>query len=225
MAQLVFILVAGSAPAAAGALLLGGAEPAPLGLSGAAYLAGTAFAIGLMRRGYPHGSLGFANLVTIMRMALVAALLAPLLGTAATWALVPIATLVLLLDGADGWLARREGRVSAFGARLDVEVDSALALILAVNIWAAGIVGPLVLLIGLPRYFFVAAARLFPWLSRALPESFGRKLVCVVQVAALIALNAPVLPGWLVLPVVGVVAVALAWSFGRDILWLWRNRL
>jgi len=61
-------------------------------------------------------------------------------------------------------------------------------------------------------------------LQALLAERFGRKLVCVVQVAALIALQVPVLPivlaQWIA---VGAVA-ALLWSFGRDTLWLWRHK-
>jgi hypothetical protein len=105
-----------------------------------------------------------------------------------------------------------------------MEVDSALGLILALNVWVAGVFGPLILLIGLPSYAFVVAGRFVPWLKRPLPESFARKLVCVVQVASLIALNAPIWPAWGILPVVVGVAGALLWSFGRDLVWLWRSR-
>ena len=62
----------------------------------------------------------------------------------------------------DGWLARRCGVASHFGARFDLEVDSLLILILAVLVWQSGRVGAWVLAIGLARYAFVLAG----WLCR-----------------------------------------------------------
>ena len=164
------------------------------------------------------------NIVTLVRLALAAALLAPLVGDAAPWAVFAVALLALALDGVDGWLARRESRVSAFGARFDMEVDSALALILALNAWASGTTGAIVLLIGLPRFAFASAAWALPWLGRPAPERFSRKAVCVLQLGTLIALQLPPVAADLANPVVAVVALALLWSFGRDILWLWRTR-
>lgn len=224
LSQLVVALLVGTALALGIATVLAAVTAVSLGVTLAGYLAGAVFSVLLLRSGYPHGALGLGNLVTVTRMALAAALLAPLLGVAVPWAVVSVATIALVLDGADGWLARREGRVSSFGARLDVEVDSALALILALNVWAAGVTGPLILLLALPRYAFVGAGLVVPWLRQPLPESLARKVVCVVQLAVLVALNSQILPGWFIVTVVAVVAGALVWSFGRDIWWLWRSR-
>lgn len=206
------------------AVALVGPHAGAVALAVAGFLTGAGLAAALMRRGYPHERLGMCNVVTLVRLALAAALLVPLLSAAAPWAVFAVASVALALDGVDGWLARREGRVSTFGARFDVEVDSALALILALNAWAAGTTGAAVLLIGLPRYAFVAAARVSPWLDRDLPERFSRKAVCVLQLGALIALQLPPVTSDLAEPVVLFVAAALLWSFGRDVLWLWRTR-
>ncbi len=146
------------------ASLVGPNWPA-LGLAMGGYLVASLLALGLMCRGYPHDGLGLCNLVTLIRLALAAALLAPLVVTSAPWLLFAVAGGAFALDGVDGWLARREGRVSEFGSRFDMEVDSALALILALNAWAAGTAGALVLLIGLPRYAFAAAGSVLPWLE------------------------------------------------------------
>jgi phosphatidylglycerophosphate synthase len=197
---------------------------AGLWLTVTGYGLGVGLALGLMRRGYPHATLGLCNLVTLARLALAAALLAPLAGAAAPWAVFAVAALALSLDGIDGWLARREGLTSAFGARFDMEVDSALALILALNAWAAGTAGAIVLLIGLPRYAFAAAALALPWLDRPAPERFSRKAVCVIQIATLIALQLPPVAASVANPVVAAVAAMLVWSFGRAVLWLWRAR-
>ncbi|MEE4362109.1 MAG: CDP-alcohol phosphatidyltransferase family protein [Pseudomonadales bacterium] len=224
VARLGVAALAGAPVVAALATVLVGTSPTAVGLAVGGYLVAAGLAVALMRRGYPHGALGLCNLVTLARLGLTAALLAPLLGVASGWAVLAAALVAFALDGVDGWLARREGRVSEFGARFDMEVDAALGLILALNAWAAGTVGPTVLLLGLPRYVFIAAARVLPWMARPLPERFGRKTVCVVQIAALIALQAPVVGGPVAAALVAVAATALAWSFGRDLWWLWQRR-
>jgi phosphatidylglycerophosphate synthase len=206
------------------ASLLVGAVPQALLLALTAYLVAAVLAAGLMNRSYPYADLGLANLVTLTRLLLTSALLAPLAAPAPVESVLAVAIVVLALDGIDGWLARRQGRESAFGARFDMEVDAFLGLVLAFNAWASGTIGPVVLLLALPRYVFAAAGYLQPWMARALPERFGRKVVCVVQITALIALQLPSLAGTPALSIAAAALTALAWSFGRDVLWLWRTR-
>jgi phosphatidylglycerophosphate synthase len=195
-----------------------------LGFALLSYLIGSLLALALMRGGYPHSLLGKGNLVTLFRLSVVAALLAPVIGNKLPWLLVFLAVGLLVLDGVDGRLARSEGRVSEFGARLDMEVDSIFSVVLALNAWAAGLTGIWVLLLAMPRYLFVAASWFLPWLNRPLPQSLARRVICVVQVACLIGLNAPIFPGWIIFLIAALAAGLLIWSFGRDILWLWRNR-
>ncbi|MFT5364221.1 MAG: phosphatidylglycerophosphate synthase [Dinoroseobacter sp.] len=215
---------AGTALVSAAAVVLVGVNGPAVVVALCGYVAGAILAFGLMRRGYPHEGLGVCNFVTLIRLALCAALLAPLAGTADAWAVFAVAAVALALDGMDGWLARREQRVSDFGARFDMEVDSALALVLALNAWVSGSAGVIVLLIGLPRYVFAAASLGLPWLARPVPELFSRKVVCVLQLVTLIALQLPPVAASVANPVVVVVAATLVWSFGRDVLWLWRSR-
>ena len=77
---------------------------------------------------------------------------------------VALAASVAVLDGVDGWLARRTRMASAFGARFDMETDAALILVLAVLAWQFGRAGAWVLACGLLRYAFVGAGVLWPWL-------------------------------------------------------------
>lgn len=179
-----------------------------------------------MRRTYTHAVIGLCNLVTLLRLGLTMSLVTPLLaGTAPpVWGIFTVGVLALSLDGVDGWLARRQGLSSTFGARFDMEVDSALSLVLALNALVAGSVGPAVLVLGVARYVFGAAGLAFPWLARPLPDRFGRKVACVLQIGALIAVQAPILSPALGVLAVVVATLALAWSFGRDVLWLWRRR-
>lgn len=197
-----------------------GAHPAALGVATIVFLTAATLAAASMARAYTSAQVGLCNLVTLVRLVITCALVAPLLAAGSTSMIISLAVLALILDGLDGWLARRLGQVSDFGARFDMEVDSAFGLVLALNAWATATAGPLVLLLGLPRYLFLAAARVWPWIDRPLPERFGRKLVCVLQVAALIALQLPFLAGAPAAILLGAILAALIWSFGRDVLWL-----
>lgn len=220
-------------------LVLAGATPLLLPAAGAAggLVAGLAMALATlaaaagMARHYPHESVGACNLITLSRAAPVALLSAVLMIPAGlagdptlAWVLVGLVTLGLSFDGIDGWLARRSGLSSAFGARFDMEVDSALAGLLAAVALVSGKAGVWVLALGFMRYGFVAATAVWPWLDGPLSPSLRRKTVCVIQIGVLIALLAPV-----VQPPVSVVAglatlLLLCWSFGIDIRHLWRQR-
>jgi hypothetical protein len=88
-----------------------------------------------------------------------------------------------------------------------------------------GKAGPWLLALGFLRYAWVLAGLVWPWLNGPLPERFSRKAVFVVQIAALIALLAPV-----VLPPVSQAIAALAllpllWSFAVDLRWRARHRV
>ncbi len=222
-----------AAAAALGLLALGvlsqvafGGAPA-LAIAGAlvVYAIGGLLTLRAMHRSYPFPAVGLCNLATLTRLVLVSALVVPVVAPSdLAWTVFGIAALALSLDGVDGWLARREGLASTFGARFDMEVDSLLALVLALNAWASGAAGALVLILGLPRYAFAAAGLVLPWLGGTLPDRFSRKAVCVLQIAALIALQLPLIVPPASQVLVAVTAFALLWSFGKDILWLWRTR-
>ena len=210
---------------ALGPALLPALPPMAWAVAAVLYLLGTLAAADSLRRSFPHPTLGLCNVVTLARLVIVGALTAALVaGGGDPVAVLALATVALALDGVDGWLARSGGRVSDFGARFDMEVDSAFALVLALHALASGTAGPLVLILGAMRYAFVAAAQVLPWLGGPLPERFSRKAVCVLQIAALILIQWPGLPetaaAALVLGAVG----ALVWSFGLDIRHLWRHR-
>ncbi|KPQ16763.1 MAG: Phosphatidylglycerophosphate synthase [Rhodobacteraceae bacterium HLUCCO18] len=205
--------------------LMPGAGAGPTVAAVLFFAVGAAVAGRALGRSYPHDHLGFCNGITLGRLALTAALVAPLLaGAGASWAVFAVAVIALSLDGFDGWLARRQGYVSDFGARFDMEVDSMLALVLATSAAIASGAGAIAILLGLPRYLFAVAGWVLPWMRRDLPERFSRKLVCVVQLGALIALQAPILPDGLAVALVPLVALVLAWSFAIDVTWLWRRR-
>jgi phosphatidylglycerophosphate synthase len=211
-------------------LLLAGLA-AVFGIGPAGALAGVMYAAGLlgllagaMRRA-GRRSFGPADQVTLARALLVGGVTALVVdglvtGMAAVPALVAIAAVALALDAVDGRVARRTGTVSPVGARFDMEVDAFLVLVLSVH--AAGIVGAWVLAIGLMRYAFVAAGRLLPWLRGPLPPNYAAKTVAALQGVVLVVAGARVLGDGPATVLVGTALALLSWSFGRDVLRLWR---
>lgn len=204
---------------------------AGVALAIAAFAVFQGYAALLMLRTYPHDRLGLCNLVTQFRAGLIAAITAPIAVPGLlvqrpdlAWTLLAVALLALCLDGVDGWLARRSGLVSRFGARFDVEMDSVLALILTVLALQSGKAGAWMIILGIARYLFVGAGLALDWLNADLPERFSRKVVCVVQIATLIVLVAPIvappLSAWLAIAA----SALVVWSFAIDIAWLYRNR-
>ncbi|MBL3673932.1 CDP-alcohol phosphatidyltransferase family protein [Paracoccus sp. KCTC 42845] len=216
--------MAGVATIAALTAVLPATAPGLLGAVLAFLLASTAVAV-LMRRYYPHRRIGGCNVVTLLRAGLVCALLMPLMADRpAGWTVALVAGIGLAMDGLDGFLARRSGLVSAFGARFDMEVDAALALVLALHVIAGTVVGAEVLVLGLIRYVFVLASWVLPWLQGALPVRRWRKAICVIQIAALIVLQTPLLSPGQGIVLARIAALLLVGSFAVDIRWLWRHR-
>ena len=169
-------------------------------------------------------SLGPANRVTLARAALVGGVTAIVADSntgRGTLALVTLGTVALVLDAVDGQVARRAGAASALGARFDMEVDAFLILVLSVVV--ARDLGVWVLAIGAMRYVFVGAMWIMPWLRAPLPVSFARKTVAATQGIVLVAASADVLPRPLTAGMVAIALMLLAWSFGRDVIWLWRH--
>ncbi len=227
--RVLFLLVVGTALTgllAAVVLPLVGPAPAFRARASLVFAAAGAFALGHLRDQHPFDSFGPANAVTSLRLMLVS-MVAALLGEAASPASAVVATALALvvtaLDGVDGWLARRSGMASAFGARFDMETDALLILVLALLAWQHGSAGAWIVLAGLMRYGFVAAGWVWPWMNAPLPPSQRRKAVCVVQIVGLSAIVAPAFPAVLdVLIGAGTLAL-LSYSFLVDVLWLRRS--
>lgn len=202
-----------------------------IGMGPAGWLTGLAFAIAtwaVLSRALHRSrlrSFGPANRVTLGRATLVGgvtALVADSVESSPPVTLfVGLTAVALILDGVDGQVARRTGTSTPLGARFDMEVDAFLILVLSVYVSMA--LGPWVLLIGSMRYGFVAAARALPWLNAPLPASTARKTVAALQGVFLLLAASDLLPYVGTFAVVATALALLVWSFGRDILWLWRT--
>lgn len=177
--------------------------------------------------GHPFPRLGPANLVTSTRAALVAMVAGLMLEPrtdAVAWAAVVVASIAAMLDGWDGWLARRTGIASPFGARFDMEIDALLILLLGGLVWRYDKAGAWVLLSGALRYIFVVAGWTVRWFERELAPSLRRKTVCVVQIIGLIVATAPLVQPPLSSLAAGATLALLVWSFWVDVAWLRRHR-
>lgn len=199
----------------------------------AAYVPIAAISIARVRHHHPHQSFGAANLVTTAR-AVMTCLMAGLIADVASvpmdrfdvfaWGLVGLAGISIALDGVDGFLARRLGLCSAFGARYDMEVDALLILLLSLVAWSLEKAGTWVILSGGLRYAFVAAIWKWPVLGETLPLSGRRKLVCVVQAGVLCLLLSPLIqPPYSAWLAAGALAL-LVYSFAIDVAWLLNRR-
>ncbi|MFD7614578.1 CDP-alcohol phosphatidyltransferase family protein [Streptomyces sp. NPDC059828] len=215
-----------------------------IGLGPAGWLAGLTFTFATwavltraLRRSWPRRvSFGPANGVTLARTVLVGGVTAlvadsfvsgspltgPFVSHPSLAVMVALTAVALVLDCVDGQVARRTGSESSLGARFDMEVDAFLILVLSVHV--AMSLGPWVLLIGAMRYVFVAAARFLPWLNGPLPPSMARKTVAALQGIVLLVAGSGIVPVEVSAVMVLMALAALAWSFARDIRWLWRVR-
>lgn len=202
------------------------------GLGSAGWLAGIGYAAGLcllVNRAMDtarRGGFGPADRVTLTRALLIGCVTALVVDSfrhdVAVPVLVGVTVVALALDAVDGRVARRTGTDTAFGARFDMEADAFLILVLSV--YAAPRFGLWVLAIGLMRYGYVAATWVLPWLQGRLFPRYWRKVVAAIQGIVLCAAAADLLPRPLILAtLVGALAL-LTESFGRDVVFLWRNR-
>ena len=192
------------------------------------YLAISSIVALSLRAGRRSTGFGIANQVTLLRAGLVSLVGGALLvggpATALRWSLAALVVVALSLDAVDGWLARRFGLASPFGARFDLEIDALLLLVLALLVWQAGQVGPWVLAIGVLRYLFVLGGWLLPWLRRTLPPSRRRQTICVQQGITLLLCLLPPVGTTLASLMAGLALLALLASFAVDIIYLARAR-
>lgn len=191
-----------------------------------AFAGAATIAAGHIADTHPFARLGAANIVTAVRL-LLTSLAAGLIGeppspSVAAFA-AALALVVTSMDGVDGWLARRFGTASVFGARFDMETDALLILVLALLAWLHGKAGAWIVLAGAMRYLFVAASYGWPWMDAPLPPSTRRKAVCVLQIVGLGVVVSPLVSPPASVAAAAVTLVALTWSFGIDVLWLRRH--
>jgi phosphatidylglycerophosphate synthase len=224
---------AGPAAGLVAQLLLLAVLAGTAGLGTAGWLVGIVCAVimaavlerALARRG--GEGLGPASWLTLARATLavgVAALATDSFAHATPVALlVTLAAVALVLDAADGWMARRTATATGLGARFDGEVDA--FLILALSVYVAPTVGAWVLAIGAARYLFGAGEWLVPWMHAPLPPRRWRRVVAAAQGVVLTVAAAELLPTALMQALLVAALAALAASIGECVWWLSRHRV
>jgi len=215
----VLIVVAAVAVMLARSVPLGGTFVAKVVLTA---LAGGTLTASLALRYLRAERFGAANRVTLVRGGLLAVLAACIGEPASGWLVVAGAGMGLTLDGVDGWLARRDGSASAFGARFDMETDALSLLVLTVLVWQLGKAGIWILTAGLLRYAFVALAWLVPRFDRPLPERLRRKSAFVITFVLLITAAAPIVAVPLAAALAFIALTLLTASFAIDTIYLAR---
>ena len=237
--QALVLFVAGLSAIAAGTVYLGPMDGAGLWLRAviaAAVLAAiTALLWFNLDANHPVGQpealftgLGPGNTVSVLRgllLALLAGLIPPFAN--GTWsqaqaAATCLVVVFMLLDLADGWLARRTNRVSLLGERLDIEMDSAGLFVVALLGALWHLLPPWYLGVALLRPLFVAGQALrvrngltnHPW-----PASDSRRRAAAWQSILMVGAVWPGTDRQLIELGAWIAALLVAASFGRD--WLW----
>jgi phosphatidylglycerophosphate synthase/uncharacterized membrane protein YbhN (UPF0104 family) len=158
----------------------------------------------------PEGGFGLPNLITTLRLFLTMGLLFGYQDQpGVVLALVALAN--ILLDVLDGWLARRSGQSSDFGAHYDIEADALLVLTLTVLLFSRGLAGSWVIIAGLWRYLYVLAPVCFPTPVGQAPRSRHGRIVYVLMLACfMLTLVMPKGAAGQYLALAGTVAISLS---------------
>ncbi|KAA3632836.1 MAG: CDP-alcohol phosphatidyltransferase family protein, partial [Bacteroidetes bacterium] len=154
---------------------------------------------------------GYANWVTIFRFLLM------LTGGVLlnSWNPVycfPFFLIALCLDGLDGYLARKLGQTTEFGAYLDMETDAFFVAFLSTYWYLDGRVGVWILFIGFLRYLYVLTLKLSGLEGK---EEKGTRFAKIIAVLIMSALLAPfVLPEMVYMSMIVLASVLTVYSFG-----------
>lgn len=144
-----------------------------------------------------------------------------------TWLLWCGLGVALLADLADGWCARRFGATQA-GAVLDMETDQSTTLCLAFLLHAVVGVGPWVYLLPGFRYCYILLLRVLrvPAFDPKPQDGDNRRarLICGLMMALLFVAVTPGLDLLVATVCAGVSVALLAYSYGSDVLFVWRRR-
>jgi phosphatidylglycerophosphate synthase len=174
----------------------------------------------LLHRGRwtPSGSFGAANAFTLLRLGMTAGL-APLCLSPPGPAAAALVSVIFALDGVDGWIARRNGQASLFGAHLDMECDALLVLLCSLVLYQHARLGAFILVPGLLRYLYVVLLLLVPAAGGEAPRSNIARYAFALMMVSLVASLWP-LPFHAVAAQVATFAIAA--SFARSIYYGWK---
>jgi len=132
-------------------------------------------------------SLGYANWVTIFRLSIIFAL-AFSYSYLENSTLAIFFTIAIILDGVDGYLARKFNQCSKAGECLDMESDAFLVILISWIHYDFGTLPSWILIPGGLRYYFGLS---FFWLRQAQKEFPPKRIRATIAVLFFIALVVP----------------------------------
>jgi phosphatidylglycerophosphate synthase len=159
------------------------------------------------------GGVGWADALTGVRLALLSLVAASMPEAPAAWTLAALAANVVL-DALDGFVARKLGDSTAFGAVFDREVDAFFVLVAYLHFRLDGWIGAAVLFAGLLPYAYRLFAAVGP-----VPVAAGHKERAAAAMAGLnfllllAAMAAPDYSSRILIASVAVVCASFAGSF------------
>lgn len=154
-----------------------------------------------------------ANLITSFRLVSLLLIVLYLPQLSDLW-IGGIALGILLLDGVDGFLARKFKTVSDFGAYLDMETDAFYVLIFSCILYYQEKTGWWILCIGVLRYLYFVTLLFFkPKGQNESRDSFAQ-VIAVVLMASLI--SGFWFPEYLYLPTLIISGSLVCFSFGKS---------
>ena len=181
--------------------------------------------VGWLVRSVDDQPLTLATAVTLARGVALAGfggfLVAGIPAGSLAWAPAVLFAVAAGLDAVDGWIARSTDSVSAFGARLDTEVDGLTVLLGTLLVIRETLVPAVFVAVGVARYLFVFGI----WLRRRrgqpvaeLPPSQLRRVLGGLAMATIWVALLPVVPLSISRPLAVAVLVPFVINFSRD--WL-----
>ena len=138
--------------------------------------------------------------------------------------IVILAVISFILDGVDGFIARKYNHVTKFGEIIDQESDNFLMLVLAISLYLNREVGIYIFLIPLYRYIFILYMSRYSWLKTELPLSQFRKFACASTILLMIIAQDSYLGPENTIFLVFLSLFIITFSFAKDIIWLYRNK-
>ena len=166
----------------------------------------------------PGLTFGHANLITTGRLLLTLGLFFTGASTYSGIIVFVVALCVLIIDGLDGWVARRRNEASEFGEYFDKETDAFFLLTLCLLAYFQERAGSWIVIPGLLRYVFVWVLVL---LKPEIQKEYRSKWARVIYVTMIIALLAVfITPAWFYSPILAVGTTGLILSFAHYFRWL-----
>ena len=137
--------------------------------------------------------------------------------------LLTLCLISLFLDGIDGLISRYLNQSTKFGEIFDQEVDNLLILILSFSLVYNYNYNLLIFIVPFYRYIFLILMRYNYIGKQKLPESFFRKMTCVLVIIALLLCNY-FYTNNLIINLYYISILLITYSFSKDIVWLYRRK-